>query len=597
MFLAFPLALFGLLAVPALLAIYWLRNRSRRHVVSSLMLWMDQRQLKEGGLLIHRLQTPLLFFLELISILLIVLAAAGPMVRAAEGARPLVIVLDDSFSMLAGGDDSSRHRAEDAVKKELRGAGYSNVRLVLAGDAPQLLGEVTGDQQNAGALLQKWKCFSPSANLEEAITFAFAVGGERSRTLVFTDHPPSALAENERLEWRAFGHDRSNVAFVNATRTVRDGQDRCMLEIANASDRPAKTELAVEIGNPSDQATFRDLGRTRIEIPANGTQRVVFTLATGAGALRVRIGADALAIDNEVTLLPERERPVRVEIGIQNDSLRELVESAIRATNAADLVSGDPELVLTDETERAATPRSWVVRMTSNQDAESYVGPFVIDRNHPLAEGLSLEGVIWGASKSAALVGLPVITAGNVPLVSDLERADGSREVRLSFRPDLSTLQRTPAWPVLMWNLVSWRASELPGISETNIRFGADAKIKLPQGATQLEVTEPDGASRQITGLDRTVRFKPEAPGIYQIATGGETYSFAANALSKEESDLRESASGSWGNLAYAAGGESELRSIAWVFLLLLMLALALHLFLSSRGGAGGRQSSGKSHS
>src|SRR3989442_15585537 len=119
MLLAFPLALFGLLAVPALLAIYWLRNRSRRRVVSSLMLWMDQRQLKEGGLLIHRLQTPLLFFLELISIVLIVLAAAGPMVRAAEG-RPLVIVLDDSFSMLAGGEDSSRRQAEEAVKKELR---------------------------------------------------------------------------------------------------------------------------------------------------------------------------------------------------------------------------------------------------------------------------------------------------------------------------------------------------------------------------------------------------------------------------------------------------------------------------------------------
>ena len=36
-----PLALWGLLAIPALLAIYWLRNRFRRHPVSSLMLWLD----------------------------------------------------------------------------------------------------------------------------------------------------------------------------------------------------------------------------------------------------------------------------------------------------------------------------------------------------------------------------------------------------------------------------------------------------------------------------------------------------------------------------------------------------------------------------
>src|SRR6185295_6238736 len=141
MFLAFPLALLGLLAVPALVAIYWLRNRSRRQVVSSLMLWMDQRQLKEGGLLVDRLQTPLLFFLELLSILLLVLAAAGPIVRAGHGTTPLVIVLDDSFSMLSGGADSPRHRAEEAVKKKLRGEHYSAVRIVLAGDAPQMLGE------------------------------------------------------------------------------------------------------------------------------------------------------------------------------------------------------------------------------------------------------------------------------------------------------------------------------------------------------------------------------------------------------------------------------------------------------------------------
>ncbi len=581
---AFPLAFFGLLTVPALLAIYWLRSRSRRRVVSSLMLWMDQRQLKEGGLLIHRLQTPLLFFLELLSILLIVLAAAGPMVRAGEGARPLVVVLDDSFSMLAGGEDSPRHQAEEAVRKELRSAGDSTVRIVLAGETPQMLGEATGDRQQTGVLLDQWKCFSPGANLEEAITFAFAVGGERSRTLVVTDHPPSAVTETARLEWRAFGHPRSNIAFVNATRTARDGQDRCMLEIANLSDKSAKTELVVESGAASGSNSFRELRRSQLELAANGVQRVVLTLAPGAGALRARIGTDSLAIDNEVTLLPGREQPVRVEIGIRNDSLREIVESAIRATGAAEMVSSNPELLLTDEADRAVSPRSWVARITADQDAESYLGPFVVDRNHPLTEGLALDGVIWGASKSTTAAGSPVIMAGNIPLVSDLRRADGAREVRLSFRPELSTLQRSPAWPVLMWNLLSWRASELPGVSQSNVRLGSDAKVKLSPGVTAVEVSEPGGTVRQMTALDRTVSFKPEAPGTYEITAAGERYLFASNALRKEESDLNASASGRWGSLDDAAGVKSELRSIAWVFLLLLMLALSFHLALASRG-------------
>ena len=582
---AFPLALFGLLAVPALVAIYWLRNRSRRRVVSSLMLWMDQRQLKEGGLLIHRLQTPLLFFLELLSILLIVFAAAGPMVRVGEGGRPLVIVLDDSFSMLAGGEDSPRQLAKEAVQKELLSAGSSTVQLVLARDTPQMLGETSGDQQQSDALLEQWRCFSAVANLEEAITFAFAIGGERSRTLVVTDHQPPAKTDDEKLQWRAFGQRRANLAFVNATRTARDGQDRCMLEVLNLSDKPAKTDLVLENATASDQTAFREVRRSKIELAANSTQRIVLTMSPGAGPLRAKIDADALAIDNEVTLLRPREQKVRVQIGIQNDSLREIVESGTQASTAADIVSSDPELVLTDIADPPASPRSWVVRITGDQAAQSYLGPFVVDKNHPLAEGLSLEGVVWGASPTSASGGSPVIMAGNIPLASDLEHADGAHEIRLSFRPDLSTLQRTPAWPILMWNLMSWRASELPGVNPSNIRLGSDVKLKLPPGIATIEVSEPGGTARQIAAVDRTVSFTPEAPGTYEIAADSERYSFAANALSREESDLSAGGSGRWGSLE-GDGAELASRNIAWVFLLLLMAALSVHLALASRGVA-----------
>src|SRR5262249_35468230 len=116
----YPLAFFGLLALPALAAIYWLRNRHRRHVVSSLLLWADPREAREGGPRIRPLQTPLVFFLELLLLLLLVLAAAGPYVPSEQGARPIVVVLDDSFSMVAGGADSARNRAVTALREEFR---------------------------------------------------------------------------------------------------------------------------------------------------------------------------------------------------------------------------------------------------------------------------------------------------------------------------------------------------------------------------------------------------------------------------------------------------------------------------------------------
>ena len=100
-----PLALYGLLALPALAAIYLLRNRYRPQTVSSLLLWLDPHEQREGGPRIDRLQTPLLFLIELLILALLALAAARPYVPISGGGRPLVVVLDDSFSMLAGEPD------------------------------------------------------------------------------------------------------------------------------------------------------------------------------------------------------------------------------------------------------------------------------------------------------------------------------------------------------------------------------------------------------------------------------------------------------------------------------------------------------------
>src|ERR1700729_1288665 len=106
-FLTYPLALIALATVPALAAIYILRNRFRRRQVSSLVLWNFHVQSKAGGAKIHRLQLPLLFFLELLALILLVAAATGPHWKLPQSSRPLIVVLDDSFSMRAERDGVS----------------------------------------------------------------------------------------------------------------------------------------------------------------------------------------------------------------------------------------------------------------------------------------------------------------------------------------------------------------------------------------------------------------------------------------------------------------------------------------------------------
>ena len=242
-----PLFFIGLASLPALAGIYWLRNRFRRRSVSSLMLWVQHRQPKEGGRRLTRLQTPLLFFLELLALLLLVAAATGPMVLSRRASRPLIVVLDDSFSMLAGSDSSPRDRGREAVLREIgRDSAYS-VRFILAGASSRLLGRPVTSTAEAAAMLDRWTCASPLANLDKAVALASEIGGTAARILVVTDHPaPDELPEGSRVQWWAFGLPKTNVAFVNAVRSRRDRKERCLFEIANLSEEPAARTLVEE---------------------------------------------------------------------------------------------------------------------------------------------------------------------------------------------------------------------------------------------------------------------------------------------------------------------------------------------------------------
>ncbi len=586
-----PLGFLSLLAIPGLVAIYLLRTRSRRYPVSSLMLWANQQQARQGGLRVERLHTPLLFFLELLAIILLAIAAAAPIIRTMRGAMPLTVVLDDSFSMLAGVGETPQSRAIAALEEELAPQRFNPlanrryaVRYVLAGTEPQVLKEPARTADEAIAQLDAWQCFSPSADLDAAVNFAAELGGEKALILVLTDEPPPQILGVGRMQWWAFGIPQSNVAFVNATRTATDAGERCLLEITNLSSHAGSTELIVGVDDTTSQSSSAILHRSTLDVNPKATRRIFLNVPAGTPPLKAQISDDVLALDNKVVLLPERRKPVHVDIRVQEPRLRSLIENALVSTDRALSAKATPELVFLDDTVVADdSSEAWYMRIITEQQASAYLGPFVIDLTHPLTEGLSLSGVVWGAGVDEQFMGTPIITAGNVPLLTDTERFTGIHEIRLRLQPDLSTLQNSPNWPILMWNLLQWRASQAPGLERSNLRLGEDIMLTTKSDTTSVEVMLPNGEVAVKAVPDRTISLKAEEVGIYEIRAGTDKYAFASNALNQVESDLTDKATGRWGDW-----GETTLRwwgyqSFAWFFLLLALGVLTVHLLLVKR--------------
>jgi hypothetical protein len=575
-----PLALWGLLALPLLVAIYWLRQRHRRYPVSSLMLWLESRESRQGGTRIDRLRTPLLFFLELLALALLALAAAEPHLPLRESVRPLIVVLDDSFSMQAGGAHSSRDQAVQALEEELKGRPRPSVRFLLAGDGMQALGESAHTTPEALDRLSGWRCMSATSRLDETLSFAAELGGELPLLLVLTDHAPPHELHKGRVQWWAFGRARPNLAIVNAVRTPHEGGERCLLEIANHSEQARETSLVVETGDPP-----AEMQRPVLRMGPHQTKRIIMPLPEGTSILHARLGADDLLIDNEVSLLPSPVRPIRTKLRIEDRTLRDLIDKALRATHNAMPVETQPDILFTDREEQPEdADESWLVHVLAEKNSAAYTGPFILDRNHPLTEGLSLQGVVWGGGKSTAFAGSPVILAGDVPLLTDAATRTDAHEVRLRFRSDLSTLQDAPGWPILIANLLRWRAASKPGLERNNLRLGDKAVLTFDTPRGPVAVIRPDGQRQTLPVQDRRLVVRGDDIGAWTIEADDESASFAVNALSAEESDLSGCTSGSWGDWLDETSLRLEYQNIGWLLLLLVLAITAIHLLLVARG-------------
>src|SRR5262249_27377922 len=157
--------------------------------------------------------------------------------------------------------------------------------------------------------------------------------------------------------------------------------------------------------NELSKTSSNPLSATRnsqsLSLTPHETRRIVLTLKSGSPALRARLNDDALKVDNEVVLLPEAKRPVRVALRVRDAAGRALVEKAVQSARNAWLTPTDPELVITDEAETGTeSATGWLLRIIAEKDAASFLGPFVMDRAHPLTAGLSLGGVVWGCGKA-----------------------------------------------------------------------------------------------------------------------------------------------------------------------------------------------------
>lgn len=528
-----PLAFYAGSALLVLGGIYLFRRQSRDVKVSTLMFWSYVKTPAEGGRKITVSQTPLILLLELLILTLFVIAAADPRAIIGEELMPLVVILDDSFSMAAGSGESPKDRAMAYLEKEILSKDVYRISLIRAGVHPEFIGRRDMIAGEAEQLIANWRCVSPISDLDEAIKLAAESFDPGTRILVITDTKPSSeIAEN--ISWNGFGQPLKNLAITSVSRYSLGRVDRCFIEFSNLSFAPA--ELKAEI---LDITTGNLIEKLSFKMSPNSVRRVRFSLKSHSSVVTAEIKNDPIAFDNKIWLMPVRKSPVKVMLADLPDSLRKLMNKTLASAENAFETGENPDIVFSTNEKSSGNLHAWDFSFDVASQPVLARGLVTMDRNHKVCEGLPETRGAWAINPAKSLQGYPLLAVGNTTLLS-LKSNLGRKHFFMNFIPEYSNVQQTSFWPVLFWNIFSWRQSLNPGPADFNFRSGMEISVNAPAGIDEIAVRYPAGKVEKYPVWEGTCAFWGEETGLYSVSSPNASWTVAVNLVSREESNLAD---------------------------------------------------------
>jgi Ca-activated chloride channel homolog len=545
-----PLALLGLLFVPAVIAMYLLKLRRDEHVVPSTLLWHRLVADVEANSPWQRLRRSLLLLLQLLLVLLLAALAARPFLERPAGlARDLVVVIDTSASMAATDVTPDRLTAAKAqaiaALRDLPADGQ--VSVIAAGRTARVVVNGTADLGRVRAAIEGIAVSPASGNLGDALNLANALAARSgdAEILVATDaalavKPANHLDHPVRV--LQVGRARSNQAIVAlAVRPAPSGVTRSVfVSVANLDIEQAQRR--VELWGDGILLEARDVFLE----PQARTEVIVDDVPRDVSVVEVRLtgaSTDALALDDHAWAIVPPERQRRILLVSDGDPY---LETALTYLPNTELYGVTPakygpdthpelfDLTIFEGTLPATLPRSAILAIapTATSDLGEVVGTLTDPgigtpaADEPILRYVDLTTVHIGKAQQLVLPPWArAILPGpkGAPLLYVGER-DGQRIGVLAFEPRQSDLPLQVAFPILLANLTG----ELLGGSAaptSAVVPGDPVTLPLPPGATGLTISRPDGTTVDVPAASSdatTVAFsQTDLLGVYTATAVG----------------------------------------------------------------------------
>lgn len=334
--------LWVLMGIIPFVLIYFVRPKSFERAIPSLMFIMHERFKTRRASFLQKLLHNLLFFLQLLALVALGLAAASPFMDISHRVlvKNSIIVVDVSASMASQEDGSTRLAQAVGLAKD--NLGMRNT-IILAGNVPVLALE-SGSRSEAYELLSSLKPKAVSTNIGDAMLLAEDLAaGQRAVISVVSDfintEGSDIIVAKQSLTLKG-----------NTVRLLKVGKQGKNIGITSLEVDKSKTAATVK-NFDEDSRSFsialqqgaQELSKKEMVLPGKSKETLEFPTPQGSSKITIE-GNDDLPLDNTAYISNPLKQRYKVLI-ITNFPRGNKIKTAFSAMKDVELETREPPTI------------------------------------------------------------------------------------------------------------------------------------------------------------------------------------------------------------------------------------------------------------
>jgi hypothetical protein len=521
----FVLAIF----IGTVILFYFFRKQYTEKTVSSNLLWEQVLNEWQASPWLKNLQQNLLFWLQLLALILLMLALVRPFwLEDSLKGEHLIIIIDPSASMSA--EHGGKSRFEMAKEEMLDLAGKLNghqVTLIKAGEKNEILLSREDDPNAIRRTIDGLKLTYEHENMDKAILLAGSLSSGKDTALhIFSD----SAVKNDLMEELAglytvahnIGEDARNVSLQSfGTAAAGDGISAIAV-IENQSSENIETGFTVQF---EDEVLFEQ----NLSLKANEQTTVQIKNLPEKPYYEASVSInDGYRADNFAASIYTDPKPKVYTMG-------DLNPFAVKGfqTIGAELLQTDPAalkgfemkgVVVAEGSTLSELPELPMIFFNTGKEKTKLKEAISGDED-PLFEYADF-GRVYISSASAALKGEweTVLKSGDIPLIQR-GMQNGQPIIILNFDLSDTDWPLLPGFPIFLYNSYQWLSQQSDFLGYFSA--GEERWINIGKGNGRWEIFNNKDENLYSLDLNKENFKAPVIPGTYQAVSGNQIYYFS----------------------------------------------------------------------